>query len=160
MMPSSDFQRLHTLLLAERESVRQLAACLEQELQALAELDGPSLEAVAATKQQLLIRMEQQAGERAALAQAAGYGQSAMQAFLEDIDHQGVLMACWQELLAALQTCQHQNRVNGGVIELGRQGLHTALGLLRGQEAGPRSTTYQSNGRTPTYLDHRALGTA
>lgn len=155
-----DFQQVHTLLQAELDSVRQLATCLEQEQQALATLDGPALEAVAASKQQLLLRMEQQAGERTRLATEAGYGTDSMEAFMAASDRQGQLTACWAELLEALRTCQHQNRVNGGVIVLGREQLQTALGLLRGQQTGPRSTTYQANGRTPTPLDHRALGTA
>ncbi len=155
-----DFQQVHTLLQAELDSVRQLATCLEQEQQALATLDGPALEAVAASKQQLLLRMEQQAGERTRLATEAGYGADTMEAFMAAADRQDQLTACWRELLEALRTCQHQNRVNGGVIVLGREQLQTALGLLRGQQTGPRSTTYQANGRTPTSLDHRALGTA
>lgn len=160
MTPSGDFQHLHALLLEEQASVQQLAACLEQERQALAELDGPALETLADTKRQLLERMERQARERMALAAAAGYDRETMQAFIEAADRQGVLRDCWLALLTGLQACQHLNRVNGGVIELGRQGLHTALGLLRGQQAGVRTTTYQANGRTPTPLDHRALGTA
>ena len=160
MTLSSHYPVLYALLQAERESVRQLAACLEQERQALSELDGPTLEAVAGTKQQLLQGMEQQARERTALASATGYDRESMQDFIEAVDQQGELITCWQELLAELQACHHQNRVNGGIIELGRQGLHTALGLLRGQQAGPRATTYQANGRTPTPLDNRALGTA
>jgi flagellar biosynthesis/type III secretory pathway chaperone len=159
-MTSGDFQPLHALLLAERESVRLLAGCLKQERQALAELDGPALEAIAGIKQQLLQRMERQARERVVLAEAAGHDGETMEGFIEAADREGVLADCWQGLLADLRTCRHQNRVNGGVIELGRQGLHTALGLLRGQQAVPRSTTYQANGRTPTPLDHRALGTA
>jgi flagellar biosynthesis protein FlgN len=155
-----DFQQLHTLLQAERDAVGELADCLEQERQALAELDGPNLETLAAAKQRLLLQMEQLAGERIRLATAAGHDSEHMEAFLASADQDGQLIACWRELLETLRACQHQNRVNGSVIVLGQERLQTALGLLRGQASGPRSTTYQANGRTPTPLDPRALGTA
>jgi flagellar biosynthesis/type III secretory pathway chaperone len=155
-----DFQRLHQLLQAEGEAARQLAACLEQEQQALTELDAATLETVVGTKTQLLQQMEQHATERLRLASAAGYDHASMAAFLAAVDPQDQLGADWQALLAALETCQHRNRVNGGIIELGRQRLHMTLALLRGQPSGPRANLYQANGRSPAQLDHRALGTA
>ena len=155
-----DFEQLHSLLQAERDAVRRLSRCLQQEHQALAELDGPALETVTRSKQQILQDMEQQAGERTRLATTAGYGSDTMEAFIASRDRQGQLAACWHELLEELRACQQQNRINGSVIELGRERLHATLGLLRGQASAPRATLYQANGRTPTSLDHRALGTA
>lgn len=154
------FEQLYTLLQKERDAVRQLSDCLEQERQALAELDTKALEAAAETKQRLLQTLEREAEERTRLATQAGYDHASMEAYLASVDRQGQLQNGWQDLLDGLRACQHQNRVNGGVIELGRERLHLALGLLRGQGTGPRANLYQANGRTPTSLDHRALGTA
>src|SRR5690606_20378476 len=114
--------------------------CLQQEHQALAELDSPTLEAVTLSKQQILQAIEQWAGERARLATTAGFDSDAMEAFIASRDRQGQLAACWHELLEALRACQQQNRINGSVIELGRERLHAALGLLRGQASAPRAT--------------------
>ena len=155
-----DFQQLLSMLQAERDTLRQLIHCLEREHQALAELDGPGLEALAGDKRQLLLQLEKMSSERGRLLSAAGHDPDAMETLIDALDRQGRLSACWRQLLEDLHACQHQNRVNGGIIELGRERLQLTLGLLRGQDGGMHATLYQANGRTPTHLDHRALGTA
>ncbi len=155
------FSHLNQLLQAERDAVRQLADCLAQERSALATMDSPLLEDTVQHKQQLLQALEQYAGERARLAGMAGYGADSgpMQQYLSWADRDGTLLRHWSELLERLRDCQQHNRVNGGAIELGRQQVKMILGMLRGQHQDI-DNTYQANGRTPSGLAHRILGSA
>ena len=152
---------LHTLLQQELTCTQALFTCLEQERDALTQMDSAQLEALASEKETMLQSLEKLSRERTELAQTAGYGQQQeqVQAFLQAVDPAGKLNQLWLQQITLLQQCQHQNRINGSAIELGRQQLYQILGLLRGQEP-TQGTTYQADGQKPNQLGNRSLGSA
>lgn len=152
---------LQTLMLEQQLTTAALNTCLEQEREALTTMDGTQLEMLAQEKNSLLQTLEQQSKQRISHAQTAGFGDQPeeIHAYITWADQKGILISAWQEQLKNLQACQHQNRVNGGAIELSRQQLGAILGVLRGEEK-TGNPTYEANGKAASKLGNRNLGSA
>jgi len=147
-MDTATQQQLETILSREGEAVNALAATLEQEHEVLGQRDAEKLDEVVALKERQLEGLSNLSQERTAIMQAAGYAadKSGFQAALE-ADTSGRLSALWQSIEEALKKCQHQNQVNGKLLDVSKQQTQELLSLLLGQEANG-SGLYDQSGNT------------
>lgn len=141
-------QQMAQILQREGEQVAALAAILESEYQELQERNADRLNEVTADKENKLRELGELAEQRVSILSQAGLGsdREGFMQFLAD-ESSGVLQQEWTEIEAVLKRCQHQNQVNGKLLEIGKQQAQELLSLLLGREAGG-SELYDRNGNT------------
>lgn len=118
--------------------IDQLEELLNQERQALQSRDADAITDITARKQSLLERLEavdvqRRKGTEALLNRESEDG---LDAFIKSRD---------ESLKESLRNFQHENRINMGILELGRIFTADILSILRGQPHG-HSPTYDTRG--------------
>lgn len=159
-MSSAIRPALARLLQEQLDAAGRLNTLLEQEQNALTQVDPATVETLAAEKQQLLERLEDRERQRLELLASAGYapGNPGMTAFLRANDPDGVLGAKWDRLLSEVRRCRDQNRCNGGILEMTRVRLQHALDILRGQLPG--GPGYGPKGKPVGHNERRSIAKA
>lgn len=152
MTSASRCTAIGQLLEQERSLVGQLASALHSEHQAITARDAELLEQLVQSKQQLLIGLGLTHKRRIELLHEAGLshdkaGFASMLTLCSTAghDYRGV----WQELQDALHACQHQNEINGKLVESGQRITHNTLAILLGGQ-GEGSELYTQQGKSVT----------
>jgi flagella synthesis protein FlgN len=132
---------------AEVDTARSLLDALESELQALNARDASSLEKIIAEKDQLVSRLNQLGHQRDQLLSSLGYttDRQGLDACIAHYDQQQSIGKTWEELMSLVETCQRQNQVNSGIVQLNQQQVVQALQILRGEK--DNADIYDPNGR-------------
>lgn len=65
------------------------------------------------------------------------------------------LLDSWHALSDKFLQCQHQNTVNGKMVNRGKQSLHQLLQIVRGQSNAPK--LYTAGGSTQTHISQQAF---
>ncbi len=115
--------RLHETLLAERE--------------ALTQHNLNTLNAHTEAKKDLLLRLEALEVRRRAQMNQLGFDPS-QEAIVPELE------SLWQQVLAALRSCQEANEVNGAIVRTHQTQTQRALDLLAGRDSG--QTLYEASG--------------
>lgn len=101
----------------QQQAIEQLVQWLEQERLALAQakVDGERLQEVTASKQAVLLKLEQLEAIRSGAQLKLGYGSGRQGAFkaAEDAD----CLTAWREVQALAQRARQLNQANGGAIK-------------------------------------------
>lgn len=144
-------QQFEQVLTREGEAVAQLGALLEEENATLARRDAGELETLVAGKEKLLQQLAALAAEREAILQQAGFSkdQDGFLGFI-DSDTSGHLRELWESVAQALEKCQHQNQINGQLLDMSKQQAEEILALLLGKSQGSTNTLYDQSGNTST----------
>lgn len=137
MHPSDSRQQMKTLLEREIESASRLLAILQKEHSVLTNNDVAGLEKLVPEKQALVAMLEKLGRQRTQLLDAGGGGgnRQVLERYLQQCDSEArhPLAKLWDQLQALAGECQHQNEVNGGILEIGRRHVQRVLSILRGQ---------------------------
>lgn len=143
-------QQMAQVLQQESEQVAALAAILESEYEVLQERDADRLAEIVTLKEGKLRELGELAEQRTSVLGQAGIGadREGFTQFL-DSDPSGALLQQWAEVEEALQRCQHQNQVNGKLLDIGKHQAEELLSVLLGRESGA-SKLYDRNGNTST----------
>ncbi|MHB1240787.1 MAG: flagella synthesis protein FlgN [Gammaproteobacteria bacterium] len=159
-MSSAIYGALARLLQEQLEAASRLNALLDQEQNALTQVDPTTVETLTVDKQQHLEQLEDWERRRLQLLASAGYapGNPGMTAFLHANDPDGVLSAKWEELLTLVRACRDRNRRNGGILEMSRIRIQQALDILRGQLPG--GSGYGPKGKPLGHNQRRSIAKA
>jgi flagellar biosynthesis/type III secretory pathway chaperone len=132
--------------------------CLDEERSALTGRDLAALEKTTREKVQHTQSLEQLEQQREKLVAELGFAtdSSGQRRCFDSLPQADNLNSLWQRVLANVEACQTGNLTNGGILELGRQQVEQALGILRGQSNRP--ALYDPHGETATDLGRRELG--
>ncbi len=119
-----------TKLRTELASTEELLDCLKQEQAALQQTKSDQLETITQQKIALLQTMTQHAIERAEL--LSDHGLQDNKKSIEDFihTHAPTAVGVWKALLETTRQLEVQNRLNGGLIQLGQQRTQMALDIL------------------------------
>ncbi|RMG50478.1 MAG: flagellar protein FlgN [Gammaproteobacteria bacterium] len=109
---------------------RSLLDVLQAERKALEANNTRALQQAVAEKEALFPRM--QALEQALGATLPPSARLDIPQTLSRLDPSGELAARYHALAEELQRCARENRVNGGIVELGQRYLQESLSILRG----------------------------
>ncbi len=134
----------------------QLAALLESERVALVTRDAHGLENLSEQKRHSVARLETQEIRRKALMQRHGYGTD-----IQDISdslrtcdaHDGPKLK-WEQLIRLLNDCQHNNRINGSILNASRQSVESAIHILQGENSD--TSLYNPSGQQTSSLHSRS----
>ena len=124
------------MLQAEHRIAEQLLDVLTQERTALVHSDPELMTKLTASKQPLVVQLEQFSRQREAILQAEGFsaGKEGLEAFIANQDENQASRL--NQLMAGLKAiafeCQEHNQINGGIVNVNRQYLHRAMSVLRG----------------------------
>jgi flagella synthesis protein FlgN len=134
----SSFQQLYSVLQAEHRTATQLLTILTEERTALVHSDPDKMTELTASKQPLVVQLEQLSRQREAVLQVDGFssGKEGLEAFIANQgDRESAQL---KKLMAALKRiafdCQEHNQINGGIVNVNRQYLHRAMSILRGRD--------------------------
>ncbi len=134
----TSFQQLYSVLQAEHRTAQQLLEILSSEREALVHSDPEMMVKMTASKQPLIVQLEQLSRQRAALLQAEGFssGKDGIAAFIanQSEDEAAKLNTLMAELKSLAAACQDHNQINGGIVNVNRQYLHRAMSILRGRD--------------------------
>jgi flagella synthesis protein FlgN len=134
----TSFQQLYSVLQAEHRTATQLLDILTSERDALVHSEPEKMVKMTASKQPLIVQLEQLSRQREAVLQAEGFssGKDGLTAFIANqSDEQAVqLNALMAELKVLARHCQNNNQINGGIVNVNRQYLHRAMSILRGRD--------------------------
>ena len=133
---------LETVLQEAVDCTHRLLACLEAERDALTRRDTLALEKT--TRESIMAEL------------GFGNDKDGLQRCFSSLAQTDRLQALWQKLHRNLESCHDSNITNGGILELGRQHVEQALGILRGQSGTP--SQYEPSGSTSADLGQRDLG--
>jgi flagella synthesis protein FlgN len=134
----SSFQQLYSVLQAEHRTAKQLLAILTQERAALVHSDSEAMTQLTASKQPLVVQLEQLSRHREAVLKEEGFssGKEGLEAFIAN--QEGTQASQLNQLMDALKRialeCQDNNQINGGIVNVNRQYLHRSMSILRGGE--------------------------
>ena len=139
-----------------REAIEQAAVLSKQladEAAALAGNNADQLESTVAEKDESVRKLEQFEQQRQKLFDEAGFASNryGADACIKWCDQDGAVTRAWEQLLAEMEVCRHQNRVNGTAVELSRRNVQHLVDLLRGQLQTGR--LYDPTGETATCSD-------
>ncbi len=159
MNPTEYIQLMGVTLQHEIEAVSRLMELLLREYEALAAHDSDALGKTVQDKQQQLSKIESWEQERTQLLISGGYPvtQQGMEHYLK-AQNNPRLDRLWRQLLDLSGNCQHQNQVNGGIVEAGRHHIQRALAILRG--VNPDAELYGPAGKTRSLHLPNTLTTA
>ena len=134
----SSFQQLYSVLQAEHRTAKELLTILKKERAALVVSDADVMTTLTASKQPLIVQLEQLSRQREAIIQAEGFssGKEGLEAFIanQDVAEAEQLYTLMVKLKAIAFECQEQNKMNGGIVNVNRQYLHKAMSILRGRD--------------------------
>ena len=159
MNPTEHIQLMGVTLQHELQTVSRLMELLLQEHTALAAHDAEALEKVVHDKQLQLTKIESWEQERNQLLSRGGHPatQTGMEQCLK-AQSNPQLDWLWQQLLSLSSQCHHQNQINGGIVEAGRQHIQRSLAILRG--VSPAAELYGPAGKTHSMQLPNTLTTA
>jgi flagellar biosynthesis/type III secretory pathway chaperone len=135
---------------------RHLATLLESERVALVTRNAHELEHLTAQKRHSVACLEIQETRRKALMQHHGYGTDIQDItdYLRTRDaHDGPKLK-WEQLIRLLHDCQHNNRINGAILNAKRHCVERAIHILQGENS--ETTLYTPSGRQTNRLQSRS----
>lgn len=153
-------RQLHDLLRAEFDCAGQLQTVLAAEAEALANRNVDALEHIVGNKQDLMQAFNGLEYRTQQILEQTGFGagKQGIEACIDWCDDSGQLKRGWQLLLERIRRCQHQNRINGAILDSSRRHAQEALAILRGQ---PITTPlYNPTGATLNETSGRSLAKA
>ena len=119
-----------------------LLQALADERAALESGEPEPLREAVARKEALFPRLQTlESNLRALLPQQGGQTEA-----LRKLDGSGTLVARHEHLRILFERCAHQNRINGGIVELSQRHLQQSLAILRGN-LGTAEGTYDPRGQ-------------
>lgn len=149
-----------TLLDKQVEVTYQLLEALQKEYAILKQADTGDLEEVAATKQELVDKLEGLTKQwlSTLLSMDAEITLDGIREFLasHDADQHLNLVKTWEVLGEQATECRRQNTVNGAVVAVRQQATQYSLDILRGCTPGER--TYTATGQTKAYSSNNGSG--
>jgi flagella synthesis protein FlgN len=132
----ASFQQLYSVLQAEHRTAEQLLEILTAERDALIQSEPEQMVKMTASKQPLIVQLEQLSRQREALLQAEGFssGKEGLEAFIANQRDKeaNALNSLMAKLKVLARACQEHNQINGGIVNVNRQYLHRAMSILRG----------------------------
>lgn len=130
---------LDRVLREETDAASRLLEVLHREREALANHALEGIREAAQSKESLVARLEELAGQQNELLRLAGIdpGTPNLDGALRGAGLEGIGQR-WEELRGVLSRCQHQNQINGGIIEMSRRFAQQVLDTLRGAASGAR----------------------
>jgi flagella synthesis protein FlgN len=139
----TSFQQLHSVLKAEYTTATQLLEILSSERSALVDSDSDVISQSVKQKQPLIYQLEQLGRQRESILQAEGFpaGKEGLEACIANQapQHAQQLQSLLKQLREVAKACRDNNQINGEIVNVNRQYLHSAMRILRGQEAQPTS---------------------
>jgi flagellar biosynthesis/type III secretory pathway chaperone len=135
---------------------RHLAALLESERVALVTRDANELDNLTEQKRHSVACLEMQEIRRKALMQHHGYGTDIQEIadYLRTRDaHDGPKLK-WEQLIRLLNDCQHNNRINGAILNVNRRCVERAIHILQGENS--ETTLYTPSGQQTSGLQNRS----
>jgi flagella synthesis protein FlgN len=134
----ASFQQLYSVLQAEHRTAEQLLEILTAERDALIRSEPEQMVKMTASKQPLIVQLEQLSRQREALLQAEGFssGKEGLEAFIANQrdNEANALNSLMAKLKVLARACQDHNQINGGIVNVNRQYLHRAMSILRGRD--------------------------
>jgi len=134
----ASFQQLYSVLQAEHRTAEQLLEILTAERDALIRSEPEKMVKMTASKQPLIVQLEQLSRQRESLLQAEGFssGQEGLEAFIANQRDKeaNALNSLMAKLKILARACQDHNQINGGIVNVNRQYLHRAMSILRGRD--------------------------
>ena len=131
-------QQLCRLFKAEYEIATQLLKVLTGERSVLMAIDADKVQQAVVAKQPLIIQLEQLSKQRERLLTASGFpaGKAGLTAFIDNqtAEDKQALMQWVKRTKAVARQCQESNQINGGIVNVNRQYLYRAMGVLRGKD--------------------------
>jgi flagellar biosynthesis/type III secretory pathway chaperone len=136
--------------------VRHLATLLESERVALVTRDAHELENLTEQKRHSVACLERQEHRRKALMLRHGYGTDIQDIadYLRTHEAHDELKLKWEQLIRSLNDCQHNNRINGAILNANRHGVERAIHILQGENS--ETTLYTPSGQQTSRLQSRS----
>lgn len=127
---------------------KALITLLEEEKEALHEKDHEQLSGILDKKSVELIKLEQSAQQRSAMAKAFSNDQTIEDTWDDLIAklNQGSLKTRWLELKKLIHECKEKNEINGKIVSRSQQVFGRLISILRGQQHS--AGLYTANGST------------
>ena len=126
------------MLQAEHPTAKELLTILKKERAALVASDADVMTTLTASKQPLIVQLEQLSRQREAIIQAEGFssGKEGLEAFIanQDVAEAEQLYTLMIKLKTIAFECHEQNQLNGWIVNVNRQYLHKAMSILRGRD--------------------------
>ena len=136
-----------TILQKELGQLAQLEVVLSQEHAALKQRDSDALVTNTDEKQRVIESIESCGRERSRLLQDAGIATD-KDTVLAFVKMSPELLSKWNELEVVLLRCQEQNKINGLLIDRGRQQTTQILKILLGDGGNENTELYDAKGST------------
>jgi len=158
----SSTQQIQTLFEREILLFQTLFNLFQTEREILRKRDTDALQLLQLEKQPVIAELEKLQQDTDIVLKNGGFGNG-----LTDINtfisqqnsHDQVrLQQLWNEVAALGEKCQKENLTIGGIVELNRLQVETALGILRGSKIGPAE--YNPEGRLENNAVSQSLAKA
>lgn len=155
-------QQIQALFEREMLLFSQLSEFFKTEKEILKKRDTDALQALQLEKQPIMAELEQLQTDTDSVLKNAGFenGLADINAFIaqQETPEQNKLQKLWQGLAALGEKCHMENLTIGGIVELNRLQVETALGILRGSKMGPAE--YNTEGRLENNVVSQSLAKA
>ena len=122
------------------ENADKLLACLNQELETLNSNDYKALVSIANEKQVLIQLLDNLDKKRQSLSPDSDYSE-----YLKQLDITESLVNDWNQILEKIKQCNHQNEINGRLINRMNQIARETLDLFTGRDSNA-DVTYSPEG--------------
>ncbi len=152
-------KQLCAVLHGEIVHAQELLATLKREHRALIEHSTEDIKDTAAVKERLIRDLEELSVRQREILREGGIDQDKtdLNAYFNRPGRE-TLHRQYQELYSLLSQCHHQNRINGGIIEMGQHFTQQILDILHGVSA--ESKLYGPTGKTRTVAGKATLAQA
>ena len=154
-------RQMYTLIERQAAHMSRLHALLKEDNAALHQRNTEQFEKHLAEKEHLSADIELIDREYKVLLEAADCtpDRAGMEEYIRRHDPDMIigLGAQWEALFSLMTACQRQNRINGGIVELGRHHMEQVLAVLRGH-TGKYSSGYGPEGKTQHGIQSHSLG--
>ncbi|MDH5190458.1 MAG: flagellar protein FlgN [Gammaproteobacteria bacterium] len=158
----SSTQQIQTLFEREIVLFQTLFNLFQTEREILRKRDTDALQLLQLEKQPVISELEklQQDTDIAMKNDGFGNGLADINTFIsqQNSRDQVRLQQLWNEVAALGEKCQKENLTIGGIVELNRLQVETALGILRGSKIGPAE--YNPEGRLENNAVSQSLAKA
>lgn len=150
---------LKKLLKQDIIDLTSLKTLLEQEKNTLTTRNTDKINHLAEQKNYMVGQLENRAKIKAKLLGSSGLGirPGHVEEVLKTLND-SELMSLWTESRNALNDCQKQNAINGGIISQSRQRVAKLMTIIRGQNKAPN--LYGQQGKTQAYNSSHRIGKA
>ena len=148
---------LASLLKAEIEALQNFLLILQSEHRALTEGQIDKLTEFSRLKSEQAVQLSQLSACHPLMRSDDGFPVSDLEAIRKmDADDQHGLVTLWEKLMYLAKQAQHQNQLNGAMIEAQMKYNQQALAIL--QEAAKQSSLYGPDGHAQSMGTGRQLG--